>query len=136
MKIQLDHIGIATSDPTRLRQLFDVLGLSIDHTEMVPTEKVQTTFIPVHSDFATLELLEPLGPDSVIARFIEKRGPGIHHLSFKLEKGALDEVSNRLRSSGFRLTYDQARPGAHQMRVNFIHPADAGGVLIEIMEPM
>lgn len=135
MKIQLDHIGIATTDPDKLRQLFGILGLAANHSEVVPSEKVKTTFIPVSSTESSIELLEPTEKDSVIAKFLEKKGPGIHHLSFRFSIGSLDTITKNLRAAGYRLVYNEARMGAHQMRVNFIHPADAGGVLVEIMEP-
>jgi methylmalonyl-CoA/ethylmalonyl-CoA epimerase len=85
---------------------------------------------------AHLELLEVSDPQGTVAKFIQKRGPGIHHLSFRVEKGQLDALCACLKAEGFRLIYEDARPGAQEMRVNFIHPATAGGMLIEVMEPL
>lgn len=130
----LNHIGIAVRDLPRLKQLFGLLGLSVDRSEVVPTEGVTTHFLPLPKVQASLEFLEPMSADSTIGKFLQKRGPGIHHLSFEVKTGALGPLSEKLRSEGFRLIYDSPKPGAHHMRVNFIHPESAGGMLIEIME--
>ena len=76
-----------------------------------------------------------MDPEGAVAKFIQKRGPGIHHLSFRVEKGELDPLCDKLKAEGYRLIYDAPRDGAHQMRINFIHPSSAGGILIEVMEP-
>lgn len=132
---RLNHIGIAVSQLPELKRLFSLLGLSVTHTEAVQEQGVVTHFLPLPKEQISLELLEVSDPEGTVAKFIQKRGPGIHHLSFELEKGRLDPLSQDLRGAGYKLIYERARPGAHQMRVNFIHPASAGGILIEIMEP-
>jgi methylmalonyl-CoA epimerase len=131
----LDHIGIAVSQLPELKKLFGLLGLSVAHTEAVPEQGVNTHFLPLPREQANLELLEVLDPQGTVAKFIEKRGAGIHHLSFRLAQGELDATCARLRQEGYRLIYDAPKSGAHQMRVNFIHPSTAGGILIELMEP-
>lgn len=131
----LNHIGIAVANLTRIQELFQILDLKVDHQEEVPEQGVMTHFLPLPLEIINLELLEPLASDGTIAQFIQKRGPGIHHLSFSVKKGELDAVCIRLKNSGFRLIYDQPRPGAHGMNINFIHPSTAGGILIEVMEP-
>jgi len=131
----LDHIGIAVTDVPQLEKLFALLGLRKNHSEPVPEQGVVTHFLPLPIEQAHLEFLEPTDPQGTVAQFLAKRGPGIHHLSFRLKKGELDPLSARLKEEGFRLIYPEPRPGAHQMRINFIHPASAGGMLIEIMEP-
>jgi len=133
--ITLNHIGIAVNQLPEMRRLFSLLGLSVDHTEAVPDQGVVTHFLPMPLKPAALELLEVTDPAGTVAKFIEKRGPGIHHLSFTVDAGTLDATCAKLRSEGYRLTYEQARNGAHDMRINFIHPASAGGLLIELMEP-
>jgi methylmalonyl-CoA epimerase len=135
--IRLNHIGIAVADLPGLQKLFDLLGLEVNHTEPVPEQGVKTHFLPIQPDSAGahLEFLEVLDPQGTVAQFIQKRGPGIHHLSFTVPKGELDSLCGRLREEGFRLIYEKPKAGAHQMRINFIHPASAGGMLIEIMEP-
>jgi methylmalonyl-CoA epimerase len=135
--IRLNHIGIAVADLPGLKKLFGILGVEVNHTEPVPEQGVKTHFLPIQPDAggSHLEFLEVLDPQGTVAQFINKRGPGIHHLSFTVPKGELDALCSRLRSEGFRLIYEKPKAGAHQMRINFIHPASAGGMLIEIMEP-
>lgn len=134
-KASLNHIGIAVNNLPEMKKLFGLLGLNVGHTEPVPDQGVVTHFVALPRVESHLEFLEVADPQGTVAKFIEKRGPGIHHLSFELPKGSLDATSKTLRENGYRLIYDQARAGAHQMRINFIHPASAGGLLIEIMEP-
>lgn len=137
MAAQLNHIGIAVEKLPELKKLFGLLGLTVTHVEDVPEQGVTTHFLPLPqrpSEPTQLELLEVQDPEGTVAKFIAKRGPGIHHLSFKLDKGELDPLCARLTEEGYRLVYPTPRPGAHRMRVNFIHPATAGGLLIEVME--
>jgi methylmalonyl-CoA epimerase len=135
--IRLNHIGIAVADLPALTRLFGILGLEVNHIEPVPEQGVRTHFLPIQPDASGshLEFLEVLDPQGTVAQFIQKRGPGIHHLSFTVPKGNLDALCRRLKEEGYRLIYEQPKAGAHQMRINFIHPASAGGMLIEIMEP-
>ncbi|MBL7716864.1 MAG: VOC family protein [Bdellovibrionales bacterium] len=130
----LNHIGIAVSALPQLAQLFQILGLSFKNQEDVPEQGVRTHFLPLPVVQTQLEFLEVTDPEGTVAKFIEKRGPGIHHLSFQVKTGELDPLCATLRKAGYRLTYDAPKKGAHQMRVNFIHPATAGGILIEVME--
>mgnify|MGYP003351264594 CR=1 FL=1 len=106
--------------------------------EDVPEQGVRTHFIPLGqgggSQASQIELLEVLDPAGTVARFLESRGPGVHHLSFEVTRGQLDGLCAKLREAGIRLIYDAPKPGAHGMRVNFIHPRSAGGVLLEVME--
>jgi len=133
----LNHIGIAVSDIDSMKRLFALLGFGITHSEPVPEQGVVTHFLPVSrsGDLPCFEFLEVTDPAGAVAQFLKKRGPGIHHLSFSFQKGELDDLTQRLRDAGYRLIYSEAKPGAHSMRINFIHPASAGGLLIEIMEP-
>lgn len=132
--VRLDHIGIAVADLPGMTKLLTLLGLGVNAVEDVPEQGVRTHFLPLPPEGSTLELLEPTDPAGAVSKFIEKKGPGIHHLSFRVQKGELDRLSVRLRMEGYRLIYDQPKFGAHGMRINFIHPVSAGGVLIEIME--
>jgi methylmalonyl-CoA/ethylmalonyl-CoA epimerase len=129
MKPTLDHIGIAVRSIDAAR-VYQSLGLTIDHVEAVETQKVRTAFLSVGG--SNLELLEPTAPDSPIAKFIEKRGEGIHHLCFRVTN--LEEHLARLRSEGYRLINESPVPGAHGCRVAFLHPAAGNGVLIELSE--
>lgn len=130
-KTRLDHIGIAVRS-LESAKIYQTLGLSIDHTEVVETQKVKTAFLSVGD--ANLELLEPTSPDSPIAKFIEKRGEGIHHICLRVDD--IDAHLATLKSEGYRLINETAVPGAHGCRVAFLHPAAGGGVLIELSEKM
>jgi len=134
MSIRLNHIGVAVQNLPELRKLFSLLGLSVQGTEAVPAQGVVTHFFPLQTDSPSIELLEVTDPEGTVAKFIEKRGPGIHHLSFTVPTGSLDPLCETLRQNSVRLIYDAPRAGAHGMRINFIHPASAGGMLLEIME--
>jgi len=128
-KPKLDHIGIAVKSLDAAK-VYEALGLTIDHVETVETQKVKTAFLSVGD--SQLELLEPTGPDSTIAKFIEKRGEGIHHICLRVDN--LEEQLARLKEKGFRLINEAPVPGAHGCRVAFLHPAAGNGVLIELSE--
>jgi methylmalonyl-CoA epimerase len=138
--IYLNHIGIASKDLDSLSRVLSVLGFNRTHVEDVAEQGVRTHFIPLSSsDTSTvgapkIELLEVLDPVGTVARFLETRGPGVHHLSFEVESGQLDHTCQKLQSAGVQLVYDSPKKGAHGMRVNFIHPKSAGGLLLEVME--
>jgi methylmalonyl-CoA epimerase len=129
MKPKLDHIGIAVRS-IESAAIYQALGLTIDHVETVETQGVRTAFLSAGD--ANLELLEPTGPDTAVARFIEKRGEGIHHLCFRVAN--IEEQLARLKAAGFRLIDEAPVPGAHGCRVAFLHPAAGNGVLIELSE--
>ena len=133
-RAHLNHIGIAAAQLPVLTRLFGILGFAPSGTEEVAEQGVRAHFLPLPILQTNLELLEPLDPAGTIAQFISKRGPGIHHLSFEVVKGQLDAVCAELTTAGYRLIYPTPKMGAHHMRVNFIHPSTAGGLLIEVME--
>ena len=128
-KPTLDHIGIAVRS-IQSSAIYKALGLDIDHVEDVKTQGVKTAFLSVGD--SNLELLEPLSADSTVAKFIEKRGEGIHHICFRVDN--IDEHLERLKREGFRLINEHPVPGAHGCRVAFLHPAAGNGVLIELSE--
>jgi len=128
-KPRLDHIGIAVRSIAG-STVYQALGLEIEHVEEVETQGVRTAFLSVGD--SNLELLEPTSPESPIARFIEKRGEGIHHLCLRVDD--LEAHLSRLQAQGFRLINDAPVPGAHGCRVAFLHPAAGNGVLIELSE--
>jgi len=130
----LNHIGIAVNQLPELQKLFKLLGLKTAHSALVKDQGVKTHFLPLPVEQAALELLEVIDPQGTVAKFIQKRGPGLHHLSFEVKTGELDPLCEKLQSEGFRLVYDSPQSGSNLMRINFIHPASAGGILIEIME--
>src|SRR5437016_2413649 len=131
MKPVLDHIGIAVRSIDAAR-IYEALGLTIDHIETVETQGVRTAFLSVGD--ANLELLEPTDPDSAVAKFIEKRGEGIHHICLRVDD--IEEHLARLKEKGFRLINEAPVPGAHGCRVAFLHPAAGNGVLIELSESL
>jgi methylmalonyl-CoA epimerase len=131
MKAILDHIGIAVSNlDDALRFYRDALGLEIDAPEEVVSQRVRAHFVPVGE--AALELLEATAEDSPIAKYVGRRGPGLHHITLRVEdiRGAL----NQLRARGVRLIDEQPREGAHGSLVAFIHPSSAHGVLVELKQ--
>lgn len=128
-KPTLDHIGIAVRS-IDAASIYAALGLSIDHVETVVSQGVRTAFLSVGD--SNLELLEPTGPDSSVAKFIEKRGEGIHHLCFRVDD--LEQSLHELKEKGFRLINEHPVPGAHGCRVAFLHPSAGNGVLIELSE--
>lgn len=125
----LDHIGIAVQS-IEGASIYRALGLSVDHTEDVKTQGVKTAFLSVGD--SNIELLEPLSPDSPVAKFIEKRGEGIHHVCFRVDD--IEAHVAKLKAQGFRLINESPVPGAHGCRVAFLHPSAGNGVLIELSE--
>ena len=131
MKATLDHIGIAVRDLDAALAFYrDALGLDVGEAEDVPSERVRAQFLPLGE--TALELLEATDEGSAIARSIERRGPGIHHITLRVAD--LAAALARLRERGVRLVDERPRPGAGGSRVAFIHPSAAQGVLIELKE--
>ena len=128
-KPTLDHIGIAVRSIDNAA-IYSALGLAIDEIERVETQGVRTAFLSVGD--ASLELLEPLSPESPVAKFIEKRGEGIHHICLRVDN--IEKHLSRLKARGFRLINETPVPGAHGCRVAFLHPSAGHGVLIELSE--
>jgi methylmalonyl-CoA/ethylmalonyl-CoA epimerase len=131
MKAKLDHIGIAVANVEEALAFYrDALGLEIEAPEDVATQRVRAHFIPAGE--AALELLEATAPDSPIAKFVEKRGPGLHHITLRVED--IRAALAQLKARGVRLIDDEPRPGAHGSLVAFIHPSSAHGVLVELKQ--
>jgi methylmalonyl-CoA epimerase len=129
---ELDHIGIAVRSLSEGASFYEALGLGPMHIEEVASERVKTGFFRLENS-CNLELLEATAPDSPIQKFIDKRGPGIHHVCLRVR--GLDSLLVRLKEKGVRLINETPKLGAHQCRVAFVHPAATGGVLIELSEP-
>ena len=137
MKATLDHIGIAVADLDQALAFYrDALGLEIEAPEDVASQRVRAHFIPLGNPAeqtgARLELLEATDPSSPIAKYLEKRGPGLHHITLRVDDIAA--ALARLKAHGVRLIDEAPRPGAHGALVAFIHPASAHGVLVELTE--
>ena len=132
MKAILDHVGIAVGDLQASLAFFkDALGLHVESTEEVASQRVRATFLSTGQ--STLEMLEPTAPDSPIARYLEKRGPGIHHVALRVDD--IEAALAHLKSRGVRLIDEKPRPGAEHALVAFIHPSAANGVLVELKQP-
>lgn len=131
MKAVIDHVGIAVGDLGESLKFFrDALGLELEAPEDVPSQRVRAHFLQAGE--ATLELVEPTADDSPIAKYIAKRGPGIHHVCFRVED--LAAALAELKGKGVRLIDEAPRPGAHHSLVAFIHPASTHGVLVELKQ--
>ena len=127
---QISHLGIAVKSLAEDGAFWDLLGLIEMHREEVPSQKVVTSFRAVGE--SSLELLEPTAPGSTIAKFLEKRGPGIHHLCLDVDD--IDAVLARLREAGVKLVNETPFAGAGGCRVAFVHPSATGGILLELSE--
>ncbi len=131
MKARLDHIGIAVGDLGEALAFYrDTLGLEIEAPEEVAAQLVRAHFIPVGE--AALELLEATAPDSPIAKYVQKRGPGLHHITLRVDD--IHEALRRLKARGARLIDEEPRHGAQGSLVAFIHPSAAHGVLVELKQ--
>lgn len=131
MKFELDHIGIAVETLQQGKAFYEALGLSPMRVETVEKEKVKVGMFDLGND-ARVELLEPLNQDSTIKKYLEKRGPGIHHICLRV-KGIRD-ILKTLKKGGVQLINEEPHIGAHNCLVAFIHPKSTGGVLIELSE--
>src|SRR3954471_16811311 len=131
MRATLDHVGIAVKDLAAALAFYrDALGLEIEPPEEVTSQRVRAHFVPVGE--AKLELLEATAPESAIARYVEKRGPGLHHITLRVED--IGAALAQLKGRGARLIDEQPRHGAEGGLVAFIHPASAHGVLVELKQ--
>jgi methylmalonyl-CoA/ethylmalonyl-CoA epimerase len=129
---QLDHIGIAVRSIDEASRFYrDGMGLRCTGIEEVLEQKVRVAFFPVGD--VRIELVEPTAADSPIARFLEKRGPGLHHVAYRVDD--LPGMLAALKAAGVRLIDETPRPGAHGMQIAFVHPSATAGVLTELCEP-
>ncbi|WP_462417977.1 methylmalonyl-CoA epimerase [Kytococcus sp. Marseille-QA3725] len=128
----IDHVGLAVSDLDEAIAFHrDVLGMELAHTEENPEQGVREAMMRIGDSH--IQLLAPLTPDSTIAKFLDSKGPGMQQVAYRVED--IEAVSTTLRQRGLRLLYEAPRRGTSNSRVNFIHPKDAGGVLVELVEP-
>ena len=133
--VAIDHVGIAVPDLDAAKEWYAThLGFETLHQETNAEQGVEEAMVgPAGGTGAVIQLLAPLDESSTIAKFIDRNGPGIQQLAYRVAD--LDAVSETLRAKGVRLLYAEAKFGTGGSRVNFIHPKDAGGVLIELVEP-
>jgi methylmalonyl-CoA/ethylmalonyl-CoA epimerase len=129
--MKIEHIGIATrSLDDALKFWRDALGLEVKHTEVVEDQGVRVAMLPLGEP--RIELLEPMGEESPVAKFLEKRGAGIHHIAVRVPD--IRAALARLKAGGARLIDEEPRTGAGGCLVAFVHPASTGGVLLELVE--
>ena len=130
---RIDHVGVAVPDlDAAIAWYTGVLGGRLAHRERNPDQGVEEAMIDFDGG-ASVQLLAPSTPESTIAKFLDRRGPGLQQLAF--EVADLESVSADLRGAGMRLMYERPRPGTAGSSINFIHPQDAGGVLVELVQP-
>jgi methylmalonyl-CoA/ethylmalonyl-CoA epimerase len=132
----IDHVGIAVADlDVAIAWYRDHFGMEVVHEEVNEDQGVREAMLRVSPDDegAQLQLLAPLRPDSAIGRFLDRSGPGIQQLAYRVDD--VEAVAAELRARGMRLLYDGARRGTAGSLVNFVHPKDAGGVLVELVQP-
>jgi methylmalonyl-CoA epimerase len=124
-------VGIAARDAATILEFLETaVGLDAGVPEDLPAAGVRVRFLETRG--AALEILEPLGDQSPVARFLAARGPGLHHVAFRVAD--LRQTLDQLRARGVRLIDDVPRPGAHGAQIAFVHPSSAGGVLVELVE--
>ena len=130
----IDHVGVAVNDlDVAIAFYRDTYGMTLIHEEVNDEQGVREAMMAVGSSGSFVQLLAPLSPESTIAKFLDRSGPGVQQVAYRVAD--LDAVSQTLRARGMRLLYDGARRGTSNSRVNFIHPKDAGGILVELVEP-
>ena len=129
-QVQIDHLGIAVKSLTAAKAIYEKLGLSVSPEEIVEQEQVRLVMVPVGE--SRLELLEATSENSAIAKFIAKRGEGLHHICLRVSD--LVAAVERLKKDGVRLVSEDIKIGAGGHRYVFIHPSSAGGVLLELVE--
>ncbi len=131
---KIDHVGIAVADlDTAIAFYADTFGLKVVHEETNEEQGVREAMLAVGDGDSRIQLLAPLRPDSAIGKFLDRSGPGLQQLAYTVTD--IDAVSATLRERGMRLLYDVPKRGTANSRINFIHPKDAGGVLVELVEP-
>jgi len=130
----IDHVGVAVPDLDAAIAFYrDTYGMTLAHEEVNEEQGVREAMMAVGPSGSHVQLLAPLSPESTIAKFLDRSGPGVQQVAYRVTD--IETVSQTLRDRGLRLLYDEPRRGTSNSRVNFIHPKDAGGVLVELVEP-
>ena len=131
---KIDHVGIAVPDlDDEIAFYRDTFGITSVHEEVNEEQGVREAMLSVGDGATRIQLLAPLSAESTIAKFIDRNGPGVQQVAYTVDD--IDAVSATLRERGVRLLYDAPRRGTSESRVNFVHPKDAGGVLVELVQP-
>lgn len=130
----IDHVGIAVADfDAAVRFYGELFGMTVAHEEVNEDQGVREAMLSVGTSGSSIQLLAPLSADSPIAKFLDRRGPGIQQIAYRVRD--VEAVSETLRARGAELLYDEPRRGTANSRINFVHPRSAGGVLVELVEP-
>jgi methylmalonyl-CoA/ethylmalonyl-CoA epimerase len=128
----VDHVGVAVDDLEAALALYcDALGMPLVHRETVAEQGVEAALLDVGESH--IELLSPLGPDTAVGKFLARKGPGLHHVAYRVD--SVDDALAALSKAGMRLIDEQPRTGIRNSRVAFVHPSSTGGVLTEIVQP-
>jgi methylmalonyl-CoA/ethylmalonyl-CoA epimerase len=129
---RIDHIGVATEDLDGAIALYEgTMGMPVAHRETVESQGVEAVLLDVGEGH--VELLRPLGPDTAVGKYLERRGPGLHHVAYAVDD--IDAVLGKLKEAGIELIDSEPRVGIRDSRVAFVHPKSTGGVLTELVEP-
>jgi methylmalonyl-CoA/ethylmalonyl-CoA epimerase len=132
--LRIDHVGIAVADLDAAIAFYrDTFGIVSVHEEVNAEQGVREAMLAVGDGTSRIQLLAPLSESSTIAKFLDRNGPGLQQLAYTVDD--IDRTCAQLRERGLRLLYDEPRRGTADSRINFVHPKDAGGVLIELVEP-
>ena len=130
----IDHVGIAVADLDEAISFYEkTFGMRLAHQEVNEEQGVREAMMAVGDSGSHIQLLAPLSEESTIAKFLDRSGPGVQQMAYRVTD--LDAVSDVLRERGVRLLYDAPRRGTAGSRINFVHPKDAGGILVELVEP-
>ena len=130
----IDHVGIAVPDLDAAIMFYaEAFGMRVQHEEVNEAQGVREAMVSVGDSGSCIQLLAPIDETSTIAKFLDRSGPGLQQLAYRVTD--VEAVSQVLRERGLRLLYDEPRRGTSDSRINFVHPKDAGGVLIELVEP-
>ena len=129
---RIDHIGVATEDLDGAIALYEgTMGMPVAHRETVESQGVEAVLLDVGEGH--VELLRPLGPDTAVGRYLERKGPGLHHVAYAVDD--IDAVLGKLKEAGIELIDSEPRVGIRDSLVAFVHPKSTGGVLTELVEP-
>ena len=130
----IDHVGIAVPDLDEAISFYrEAFGMEVQHQETNEEQGVREAMVAVGDSGSCIQLLAPIDDSSTIAKFLDRSGPGLQQLAYRVTD--VEQVSAILRERGLRLLYDAPKRGTADSRINFIHPKDAGGVLVELVEP-
>jgi methylmalonyl-CoA/ethylmalonyl-CoA epimerase len=134
MFTELDHVGLAVADLDEAIDFYArTFGMHVVHEEVNEEQGIREAMLAIGDSESRVQLMAPLSPESIIAKFLDRNGPGIQQVAYRVED--VEAAAATLRERGMRLLYDEARRGTAGSRINFVHPKDTGGVLIELVEP-